>query len=147
MMLFWFILAIIFFVLEIFTLTFGFIFITFGAVVITFLIGINFILPTDFMYQVLIMLFFGVASFIFFYRSFKKSVQSKNVGFKEDMTAVVVGGDLVRGVEGKIKWSGTVFNAILNDGSDINTINVGSVVNIVRFHGNIAIVDNNVKNN
>ena len=147
MILFWFVLAIVFFVIEMFTLTFGFIFITFGAVLITFLIGVDLILPVDFMYQILIMLLFGAVSFIFFYRSFKKSVQSKNVGFKEDMRAVVVGSDLVRGVEGKIKWSGTVFNAILNDGSDINIINVGSVVNIVKFHGNIAIVDNNVKNN
>ncbi|MDD2840170.1 MAG: NfeD family protein [Rickettsiales bacterium] len=142
MILFWFITAIIFLIAELLTFTFGFIFITVGAVVITLLLGIDIISSTDFIYQVLIMLFFCVLSFLFFYRSFKKSKEDKISNFKEDMMAIVVEDSLIAGKEGKIKWSGTICNAMIDEESGLDKIEVGSSVVIEKFLGNIAIVKN-----
>lgn len=138
--LFWFIVAIIFLVIELLTFTFGFIFITVGASIITLLLSVNLITSADLLYQWLIMLFFCFVSFIFFYRTFKKSKENKSSNFKEDMLAVVIENDLVANKEGKIKWSGTICNAIIDEEFKIDKIEVGSIVLIEKFSGNIAIV-------
>ncbi len=143
MVLFWFITAVIFLIIEIITLTFGFIFITIGAVINTFLIGTNIILSTDFLYQILIMLFFGLASFLFFYKNYRKLKNNTIDSFKEDMTAIVINSNLVKGFEGKVKWSGTICNAMLNQNSALDVAEVGSKVIISEFKGNIAIIDVN----
>ena len=49
--------------------------------------------------------------------------------------------DLKRGIEGKIKWSGTICNAIIDSKSNYDVIEIGSIVIIKEFKGNIAIVD------
>ena len=141
MVLFWFIVAVTFLVIELITLAFGFVFITIGAATNTLLIGMNIILPTDFLYQILIMLFFGLVSFLFFYKSYKRLKNNTKDIFKEDMTAVVIESDLIKGVEGKIKWSGTICNAILDQNSVLDIIEVGTEVVINKFKGNIAIID------
>jgi len=138
--LFWFLIAIIFLIVELFTFTFGFIFITIGAAIITFLLGVNLITSADLLYQWLIMLFFCFISFVFFYRAFKKSKESKSNNFKEDMLAVVIENDLITKKEGKVKWSGTICNAMIDEESKIDKIEVGSIVLIEKFLGNIAIV-------
>ena len=61
--------------------------------------------------------------------------------FKEDMLASVIDEDLKRGIEGKIKWSGTICNAIIDSKSNYDVIEIGSIVIIKEFKGNIAIVD------
>lgn len=134
--------AVVFLIVELMTLTFGFIFMTIGAVINTFLIGTNLISATDFLYQILVMLFFGLISFLFFYKSYKKLGNNVN-GFKEDMTATVIESNLVKGFEGKIRWSGTICNAILNQNSSSSVVEVGTKVVINEFKGNIAVVDIN----
>lgn len=138
---FWSIVAVIFLIAEIMTFTFGFIFITFGALIITLLLGVDIISNSDLLSQLLIIMFFAVIGFCFFYRSFKKSKSVNNDNFKEDMLASVIDEDLKRGVEGKIKWSGTICNAVIDPKSNYNTIEIGSIVIIKEFKGNIAIVD------
>lgn len=140
MIFFWFAVAVIFLIFELLTLTFGFIFITVGAVVITLLLGAELIAATDYLYQILIMLFFGIISFLFFYRSYKKSKNNTESKFKEDMTGVVIDADLVKGVEGKIRWSGTICNALIEPSSKVDSIPVGTNVVISEFKGNVAIV-------
>lgn len=140
MIFFWFAVAIVFLMAELMTFTFGFIFITFGAVIISLLLNLNVIADGDLIYQIVIMLFFCVLSFVFFYRSFKKSKNSKG-GFKEDMKAVVVENDLVAGVEGKIKWSGTICNAVIDEKANLGRISVGTNVIIKNFNGNVAVVN------
>ena len=141
MIFFWFILAIVFLIAELMTLTFGYIFITIGAVVISLLLNIGIIADNDLAYQVAIMLFFCVLSFFFFYRSFKKSKENVGSGFKEDMNAIVIDNDLISNKEGKIKWSGSIFNAIIDEKSNLKKISIGSNVIIKEFKGNVAIVD------
>lgn len=140
----WCILAIAFLIIELMTFTFGFIFMSLGAVIITLLLGLDIIANTDFLYQFLIMLFFGVLSFVFFYRSFKKSKANNQNNYQEDMMAVVIDKDLILGQEGKIKWSGTICNAMIDKDSNIKKINVGDNVVIKKFKGNIAIVNKNL---
>lgn len=145
MVLFWFITAVAFLIIELATLTFGFIFITIGAVINTLLISTNLILETNILCQILVILFFGLVSFLFFYKSYKRIKNNNENNFKEDMNAIVIESDLVKGVEGKIKWSGTICNAMLDQNSDIDVVVVGSNVLINEFKGNIAIV--NIINN
>ncbi len=140
MIFFWFALAIIFLIAELMTFTFGFIFITVGAVITSLLLVFNIIASSDFIYQLIIMLFFCILSFIFFYKSFKRSKDNKSVSFKEDMTAVVIDNDLTIGNEGKIKWSGTICNAMIDEKAKTERIPVGANVIIEEFKGNIAIV-------
>lgn len=144
-LLFWIAVAILFFVVEIFTLTFGFIFITLGALLIIFLLSMGMLADADIMQQMLIMLVFAVVSFLFFYRSFKKSKENTATGFHEDMTATVVDGDLEKGVEGRVKWSGTIFNAVIADDANIDAASVGSKVVIRNFKGNVAIIGGIIK--
>ncbi len=141
MIFFWFALAVIFLIVELMTFTFGFIFITIGAVIISLLLTLDMIAASDFLYQIAIMLFFCVLSFLFFYRSFKKSKENNGSGFREDMGAVVVESDLIAGKEGKVKWSGTICNAIIDEKSNAEKIPVGSNVIIEEFKGNITIVN------
>ena len=141
MILFWSFVAIIFTILELLTLTFGFIFITIGALIITLLLSIDLLSETDFLYQILIMLAFAVISFIFFYRSFKKSRENRKTGFQEDMTAIVVNHNIKKGCEGKVKWCGTIFNALINEESNILELSVGENIVIEKFIGNTAIIN------
>ena len=138
---FWSIVAVIFLIAEIMTFTFGFIFITFGALIITLLLGVDIISNSDLLSQLLIIMLFAVIGFCFFYRSFKKSKTMNINNFKEDMLASVIDEDLKRGIEGKIKWSGTICNAIIDSKSNYDVIEIGSIVIIKEFKGNIAIVD------
>lgn len=138
---FWSIVAVIFLIAEIMTFTFGFIFITFGALIITLLLGVDIISNSDLLSQLLIIMLFAVIGFCFFYRSFKKSKTMNINNFKEDMLASVIDEDLKRGIEGKIKWSGTICNAIMDSKSNYDVIEIGSIVIIKEFKGNIAIVD------
>lgn len=57
------------------------------------------------------------------------------------MGAVVVESDLIAGKEGKVKWSGTICNAIIDEKSNAEKIPVGSNVIIEEFKGNITIVN------
>ena len=139
MIFFWFALAVIFLIVELMTFTFGFIFVTIGAVIISLLLVLDIIASSDLMYQLIIMLFFCVLSFVFFYKSFKRS-KNNSGGFREDMTAVVVEKDLFKGIEGKVKWSGTICNAIIDEKANIEKISVGTNVTIEEFKGNIAVV-------
>ena len=141
MIFFWFALAVIFLIVELMTFTFGFIFITIGAVIISLLLTLDMIAASDFLYQFVIMLFFCVLSFLFFYRSFKKSKENNGSGFREDMGAVVVESDLIAGKEGKVRWSGTICNAMIDEKAKTERIPVGSNVIIEEFRGNIAIVN------
>lgn len=138
---FWSIVAVIFLIAEIMTFTFGFIFITFGALIITLLLGVDIISNSDLLSQLLIIMLFAVIGFCFFYRSFKKSKTMNINNFKEDMLASVIDEDLKRGIEGKIKWSGTICNAIMDSKSNYDVIEIDSIVIIKEFKGNIAIVD------
>lgn len=138
---FWSIVAVIFLIAEIMTFTFGFIFITFGALIITLLLGVDIISNSDLLSQLLIIMLFAVIGFCFFYRSFKKSKTMNINNFKEDMLASVIDEDLKRGIEGKIKWSGTICNSIMDSKSNYDVIEIGSIVIIKEFKGNIAIVD------
>ena len=138
---FWSIVAVIFLIAEIMTFTFGFIFITFGALIITLLLGVDIISNSDLLSQLLIIMLFAVIGFCFFYRSFKKSKTMNINNFKEDMLASVIDEDLKRDIEGKIKWSGTICNAIMDSKSNYDVIEIGSIVIIKEFKGNIAIVD------
>ena len=138
---FWSIVAVIFLIAEIMTFTFGFIFITFGALIITLLLGVDIISNSDLLSQLLIIMLFAVIGFCFFYRSFKKSKTMNINNFKEDMLASVIDEDLKRGIEGKIKWSGTICNAIIDSKSNYDVIEIGSIVIIKEFKGNIAVVD------
>lgn len=138
---FWSIVAITFLITEIMTITFGFIFITFGALVIVLLLGIDVISDADLLHQLLIIVFFAVLGFYFFYKNFKKSKTMSIDNFKEDMLASVIDGNLSKDVDGKIRWSGTICNAIIEPKSSYNVIEVGSIVIIKEFKGNIAVVD------
>ena len=133
---FWSIVAVIFLIAELVTVSFGFIFITFGSVIIAFLLQTGVIVESDYLCQLLIILLFGIIGFIFFYINFKKSKSSKDSNFKEDMVAVVIEKDLRKGVDGKIKWSGTIFNAAIKEDSNVDKISVGDN----EFKGNVAIV-------
>lgn len=144
-LLFWIAVAILFFVVEIFTLTFGFIFITLGALLIIFLLSMGMLADADIMQQMLIMLVFAVVSFLFFYRSFKKSKENTATGFHEDMTATVVENDLEKGIEGRVKWSGTIFNATIDENANIDMAPIGSKVMIKAFKGNVAIINGIIK--
>ncbi len=141
MITFWFIIAIAFVLIEIFTLAFGFIFITIGSGLLVLMLNFNIIAEDNYLGQFLIMLFFFVISSVFFYKTFKKSKESTENRFRENMDAVVIGEDLVRHKEGKIKWSGTICNAILSDNSQLDKIEVGSDVVIESFVGNVAVVN------
>ena len=56
------------------------------------------------------------------------------------MTAVVIDNDLTIGNEGKIRWSGTICNAMIDEKAKTERIPVGANVIIEEFKGNIAIV-------
>ena len=81
MIFFWFALAVVFLIVVLMTFTFSFIFIIIGAVIISLLLTLDMIAASDFLYQLAIILFFCVLSFLFFYRSFKKSKENSDVMF------------------------------------------------------------------
>lgn len=138
---FWSIIAIVFLILELNTLTFGFIFITIGSLIVSLLLALKIITNSDILYQLLIILFFAVTGFCIFYKTFKKLKTVNKDNFKEDMKAIVIEKDLKKGTDGKIKWSGTIFNATISHNSKFNIIPINSIVIIEEFKGNVAIIN------
>ena len=138
---FWSIISLIFLIIELATCTFGFIFITLGSLIVSLLLGLGIITNNNILCQLIIMLFFVIISFYIFYKTFKKSKIINTNTFKENITAIVIEEDLVKGIEGKIKWSGTIINAIISQNCEVDKILINSIVVIENFRGNIAVVN------
>jgi membrane protein implicated in regulation of membrane protease activity len=141
MLLFWLIIAIIFLIIELLTLTFGFIFLTIGALFIMILISFSVISSANISIQLSIILFSMILSFIFFMRTYKKLKNKSDNNFIEDMNATVIENDLVKNIEGKVRWSGTIVNALIDENSNFDKFLINESVTIKKFVGNTAIID------
>lgn len=140
MFIFWSVIAVVFLILELLTFTFGFIFITIGSAIIALLLNLHILADTDTIYQFLLFFASAVIGFIFFYRSFKKSSSSKTKVYIEDTTAEIAIAPIYKDKLGKIKWCGTIMNALIDPELTVTEIPQGTVVKIKEFKGNMAII-------
>lgn len=143
---FWFICAAILILLEVvagFTVTL--LFAALSAFTLGILIEINFVPQNNIVAHLTYFCGFTLFWLALFYKPLreliKKHHNQNNYSNIVGNDAVVSGAGLKKGEMGQVKWSGSLFNAQIRDGSDLSEIAADQAVTIVEIKGNTFIVD------
>ena len=139
---FWLLIGLCALLLEIFAIMpgVGLLFVGLGAFGVAIVLSLGGMETLSVLWQVLI--FFGVslAAAALLWRPMRRwQKMGKTYHNIVGQRGVVVGTDLLPGVQGSVQWSGTVMNAELAPAA--SSIPAGKAVVIVAVHGNILVVE------
>jgi membrane protein implicated in regulation of membrane protease activity len=118
----------------------GFLFAGFGAIMAGIFIGLGLIAPENYLLQFVVCFAFTALFAGLLWKKLKQFRQGKETYSNIIGDTAIVESDLLKkGVDGKVKWSGTVLQARLVQNASVVQIPAGSQVTIEELRGNIAI--------